>query len=231
MVSRLAKKESGQEAMVSFRVKIHSHPQASAIVINYPGYNGDIDGYNGKYAKIAHLIKGNNVAAVVQMGNEDRLGFIYEESLIGDLRATIEYVLANAASICATANPDVYLMGFSAGAGAIAAVAADYPSVKKILLIAPAGDAGNGNIANLARYQGEIYITVGGFDEVVGMHAGEIFMELATLATKKTFVIVPCCDHQFRGKQNGMILSKAPFWAFCGENTYPSSRGGVVLYK
>jgi hypothetical protein len=231
MISRLAKKESGQVAKISFRVKIHSHPQASAIVINYPGYNGDIDGYNKKYEKIARLIKDNDVAAVVQMGNEDRLGFIYEESLIGDLRATIEYVLANSASICATANPDVYLMGFSAGAGAIAAVAADYPSVKKILLIAPAGDAGDRNIRNLAHYRGEFYATVGAFDEVVGMHAGETFMELAVSATKKTFVIVSRCDHQFRGKQNGMILSKAPFWAFCNETTYPSARGGVVLYK
>jgi fermentation-respiration switch protein FrsA (DUF1100 family) len=122
-------------------------------------------------------------------------------------------------------------MGFSAGAGAIAAVAADYPAVKKILLIAPAGDAGNRNVANLAHFRGEVFITVGAWDEVVGMHAGECFMELAKTATKKNLVIVPRCDHQFRGRKNGMILSKAPLWAFAEDAAYPSSEGGIALYE
>lgn len=26
------------------------------------------------------------------------------------------------------------------------------------------------------------------------------------------------------------VLSKAPFWAFCGEDSYPSPEGGKKLY-
>jgi dienelactone hydrolase len=230
-ITRLAQRDGGSVVDLSFTVKIHPHLGANAVVINYPGYNGNIDGYAQKYEKLACRIVEKDVAAVVRMGNEDRLGFLYEESLIGDLRVTIEYVIGNAAKMCATSTPDIYLMGFSAGAGAVAAVAAEYPAVKKILLIAPAGDAGNRNIANLAHFQGEVYVTVGAWDEVVGMHAGEYFMELAKAATKKNLVIVPRCDHQFRGKKNGMVLSKAPLWAFCGDTTYPSSDGGVALYE
>jgi dienelactone hydrolase len=230
-ITRLAQRDGGPVTSLSFKIKIHSHLGTNAVVINYPGYNGDIDGYAQKYEKLACRIVEKDVAAVVRMGNEDRLGFLFEESLMGDLRATIEYVIGNAEKMCSTSTPDIYLMGFSAGAGAVAAVAAEYSAVKKILLIAPAGDAGNRNIANLAHFQGEVFVTVGAWDEVVGMYAGECFMELAKTATKKKLVIVPRCDHQFRGRKNGMILSKAPLWAFCGDTTYPSPDGGVALYE
>lgn len=230
-LTRPAHHVSGREATISLEIKIHPHREANAIVINYPGYNGSIDGYSRKYEKIANFIVKNDVAAVVRMGNEDRLGFLYEESLIDDLRAVIDHILLHAADICATANPEIYLMGFSAGAGAIAAVAADYPSVKKILLIAPAGDASNENVSNLARFSGEVYVVIGQWDEVVGVNAGTIFIDMANATSQKKLITIPYCDHQFRGTHNGMVLSKAPLWAFAGDTTFPASRGGIILYN
>ncbi len=222
----------GQSGTPSFSIKIHPNLQANAIVINYPGYNGGIDGYSKKYEKLARLIKERNIGAVIQMSNGERAGFPYEVSVLAELRATIDYALTHATDICSMANPDIYLVGFSAGGGAVASVAADYSAVKKILLVAPSGDAGEQNIRNgLSSFRGEIYVTVGERDEVVGTRAGEIFIQLATGAERKKLVVVPNCDHQFRGKKNGMILSKAPLWAFCGDETYPSSDGGIVLYE
>jgi hypothetical protein len=150
---------------------------------------------------------------------------------VDDLRATIDYALANAGSICSTREPDLYLMGISAGAGAIAVVAAEYRQIKKVLLLAPSVDAGKAAIEEaFGKFRGEAYIAVGEYDECVGKEAGDYFLGLATAASKKTLVVTPNCDHQFQGLVNGKIMSKAPFWAFAGDESLPSPEGGVILY-
>ena len=226
------KKGWGEETTLRFEINIHDCPESNVIIINYPGYSGDIDGYHNKYRTLAHLIRRQKVGAVIQMGNHYRHGFVYEKSVVADLRTTIEYALANAGSMCSAAEPDLCLMGFSAGAGAIAVVAADYLQIKKILLVAPSVDAGKSAIEEgFPRFQGEVYIAIGEDDECVGKEAGDYFLKLATGATKKALVVIPNCDHQFQGWRNGKIMSKAPFWAFAGDQTFPSPDGGTVLYE
>jgi pimeloyl-ACP methyl ester carboxylesterase len=225
------RKAWGEETTVSFEINIHDLPESNVIIINYPGYGGDIDGYQGKYRTLATLIRRRGLGAVIRMGNRYDYGFLYEKSAVADLRATIDYALANAEKICATREPDLYLMGFSAGAGAIAIVAPDYPQVKRVLLIAPSVDAGKSAIEEaFGRFRGDVYIAVGEYDECVGKEAGEYFLELATGARQKKLVIIPDCDHQFQGWINGKIMSKAPFWAFAGDESFPSPEGGVLLY-
>jgi dienelactone hydrolase len=139
--------------------------------------------------------------------------------------------LVNAAQICGTTAPNIYLMGFSAGAGAVAIVSAEYPEIKKVLLLAPSVDAGKAVIeASFPKFEGEVYIAIGESDECVGKEAGDYFLGLVTRASKKTLVVIPDCDHQFQGRINGKIMSKAPFWAFAGDQSFPSPEGGVVLY-
>lgn len=240
MISRLArpddesvrdKKGGGEETTIRFEINIHDCPESNVIIINYPGYQGDIDGYRGKYRKLADLIRRRGLGAVIRMENQCRYGVPYEKSVVADLKATIGYALANAESICSSKEPDLYLMGFSAGAGAIAIVAADYPQIKKILLLAPSVDAGKTPIEeSFPRFQGEVYIAVGEYDECVGREAGDFFLALATGTRKKTLVVIPNCDHQFQGLVNGKIMSKAPFWAFAGDESFPSPEGGTILY-
>ena len=240
MVSRLARpddesvreKHGGdEETTIRFEVNIHDCLESNVIIINYPGYQGDIDGYRGKYRTLADLIRQKGLGAVMRMENQCRHGFLYEKSVVADLKATIDYALANAESICRSKEPDLYLMGFSAGAGAIAIVAADYPQIKKILLLAPSVDAGKTSIEeSFPRFQGEVYIAVGEYDECVGRKAGGFFLGLATGARKKTLVVIPNCDHQFQGLVNGKIMSKAPFWAFADDDSFPSPEGGTILY-
>ena len=221
----------GKEITLDLNIVVHPCTTAEAIVINYPGYNGDIDGYKNKYRKIAEFIRSKGIAGVIQMSNSHRAWFEYSNSVVADLKAVIEQALKNSSRICGSGNPKIYLMGYSAGASAVAAVSADYPQIKKILLMAPSGDAGDDAIAaGLAKFTGEVYITVGENDEVVGKEAGQFFAKLVKKAAIKELRIIPNCDHQFRGTTNGKIMSKAPLWAFAGDSTFPSPDGGIVLY-
>ena len=157
------------ETTIRFEINIHDCPESNVIIVNYPGYQGDIDGYQGKYRTMADLLRRKGIGAVIRMDNQCRYGFLCEKSVVADLRTTIDYALANAESICSTREPDLYLMGFSAGAGAIAIVAADYPQIKKVLLLAPAVNAGKKAIEEaFGKFRGEVYIAVGEYDESVG---------------------------------------------------------------
>ncbi len=212
------------------------HPNDSGVIIvNYPGWNGDVNGYNNKYQKIADMLCEKGVGAVVRTSNLQIEGIDYAESVKDVLRRTIEHALQNRIAICGSDAPSIYLIGISAGASAIAAVAHEYVhqdwGVEKILLIAPSGDAGLDSIkTGLINYTRDIYITVGADDEVVGVGTAELFSRLAIVAKVNKLVVVPNCDHQFRGEVNGRILSKAPLWAFADDNTFPSPDGGIKLY-
>lgn len=143
---------------VQAEVKLAVHPgDNGVIVISYPGVNGHIDGYNNKYGTMADHVRDSGVGAVVRTDNMYNPDLIYEESVQDHLRAVIDYALAHSVEIANVEPGEVrlHLMGFSAGAGAIAAIAHEYPQVSNILLVAPAGDAGpRAVIEGLNRFTG-----------------------------------------------------------------------------
>lgn len=213
-----------------FRVYVHASPAASAIIINYPGYNGHIDGYNNKYRTLGRYLSRKGIGAFIQMPNTIWPNENYRASLVNDLLSVCRYARRQAGGICGTKKPDLYLMGFSAGAGGVAG-AAFHSGAKKILLMAPSGDAAQDVVTkSLKQYQGEVYIAIGKNDDVVGPDAGQCYYDMATGASKRELVVIPKCDHQFKGRTNGRIMSKAPLWAFAGDTTFPSPEGGLVLY-
>lgn len=81
-------------------------------------------------------------------------------------------------------------------------------------------------------FKGEVYIMVGENDDVVTPEAGPLFYELAESASHRELFMIPNCDHQFRGTENGKIMSQAPFYAFTtGQKPrFPDPHGGIVLY-
>ena len=214
-----------------FKVIVHPSPEASAIIVNYPGYKGDINGFNNKYRTIGEHLSRAGVGAFIQMPNIVWPDQDYRTSLIADLLKVCEYARAKAPAICKSATPDLLLMGFSAGGGAVAGAALK-SGAKKILLIAPSGDAAQDKVtASLAKYTGEVFITIGENDDTVGgERTGKAYLDMAKSARSKLLVVVPNCDHQFRGTENGKIMSKAPLWAFAGDTTFPSPDGGLILY-
>ncbi len=216
---------------VKFDIIVRPCKHMRTVIINYPGYNGDIHGYNGKYDAISRHMCMRGIGAFVQMPNTLQKNEEYQDSVIADLEAVCEYVLQNASHMCATSEPTLYLMGVSAGASAVAAVASKYAHVKRILLIAPSKSARYTLIKHrISSFTGEVYIAIGANDSVVGPDAGREYSALARQSSKLTHILIPECDHQFRGRRNGMIFSKAPLWAFAGDTTFPLPNNGLVLY-
>jgi pimeloyl-ACP methyl ester carboxylesterase len=211
-------------------IQIHPNTASGIVVVNYPGRRGDINGYNNKYVTLAEFLR-TKVGAVVRMGNRESADIPYPQSVQDDLRRVIDAVIDRSDEICGASKPTVYLMGFSAGASAIAAVCSQYPAVTKLLLCAPSGNAGGAAmVAGLGAFTGEVSVLGAANDAVVGPNAAISVADLATRASIKRVEVLPDCDHRFSGRRNGLILSKAPLWAFAGDTDFPSTSGGIALY-
>lgn len=215
----------------SFGVIVHPSPKARAIIVNVPGYRADIDGYNKKYRTLGTHLAARGVGAFIQMPNIERDMATYCHRLINDVLAVCAYARAMAPQMCTTREPDLFLMGFSAGGAAVAA-AATRTGAKKVLLMEPSDglSAWDEVVESLSRYTGDICIIVGSGPEAIGKRGGQRFFEAAKRAARREMVEIPNCDHQFRGTPNGQIMAKAPLWAFAGDRTFPSPEGGLVLY-
>ena len=144
-------------AGIDLDISIHPH-QNGVIVLNYPGITGDIDGYNNKYGQLADFVQENEIGTVVRMGNQYFSELPYPEGMIDNFRHVIDYTLKNSEELAGVRSPQLYLMGFSAGASTIAAVSGLYSEIDKILLMAPSGDAGMEPCKNgLQTFSGDIY--------------------------------------------------------------------------
>lgn len=222
------RRASRQELSVPVQLAIHPN-LSRRIILNVPGYAGVIDGYANKYKTLGHHIQSQELAAVVRTGNP--LGQGYPTDI--NLNAALEYTESHAWEICGEPNPEIMLMGFSAGASAIAARAYEHLNVSTILLFAPSGNMNRDLVKEgLARFTGDVYVVVGAQDEVVGAEAGPLFYSLATGARQRELHMLLNCDHQFTGEANGRIISEAPFYAFSrGEKpNFPDPFGGIKLY-
>lgn len=214
---------------VEHRVAIHP-ARSSRLVVMLPGFEGTLDGYANKYQKLAAFLVERGVGAVVRSGNPTIPGFEFETTCRTVLRGVVENALARAPAICGQKDPALLLLGWSAGASAIAALAADLPRVERVLLMAPSGDAGEEAVTDgLRRFTGELFVVAGEEDRVVGDLPRRLF-DLATGARRKQFVLLPGCDHQFRGERNGRLMSHAPLWAFDDAAGFPDPAVGIHLY-
>lgn len=215
---------------LDFELDVTIHPfNNGKIIINVPGADGSIDGYNDKYIKIADYLIENKIGAVVRIPNISSFGFGWDINL----RETLSYVLNHAKEICGSNKPEIYLMGTSAGAGAIAMTAWEYPEVTKILLTEPAiVFSGEHGAKGIKQYKGEVVIVVGKGDYALGKQIGDKFFDYFINAKHKEIFEIPNCDHSFKGEINGRILSEAPIYAFKEGNKikFPDPNGGIKLY-
>ena len=81
---------SGEER--DLRVAVHP-AESSRIVIMLPGFNGTLDGYEQKYAKIAALLVERGVGAVVRSSNQVVSGYPFETTCKTVLRGAAEGAL------------------------------------------------------------------------------------------------------------------------------------------
>jgi dienelactone hydrolase len=180
---------------------------------------------------MARFMQEKEVGTIIRMGNLISGTLPWPKTSIDNLRFVMDYCKRNSELLSGRADPRMYMMGYSSGAGIVAIVASEFSNVEKILLIAPGGDCGlKRTKEGLEKYRGEVYIAIGKNDHTVGTKAGDIFYRWATQARKKELVKIPQCSHDFEGETNSRILSKAPLWAFAGDETFPSPEGGRVMY-
>lgn len=200
------------------------------IIVMIPWANWTENGYCDKYLKIANNLVDRKIATVIRSSHPIHTN--YPDSMITFVKELIQKIQLQAEELSGKKDPLIYLMGYSAGAWVVASVCWEFLAIKKILLIAPAIDVWVENIRKwLSSYTGEIYITLGDDDKVVGKYAWEAFLSEAIVASKKEFISIPHCDHQFSGIENWKILSKAPIWAFVGDSTFPHSIWWIELYS
>jgi hypothetical protein len=214
---------------MDFELDVAIHPfNNGKIIINYPGADGSICGYNDKYIKIADYLIKKKIGAVVRIPNISSLGFGWDINL----RETLSYVLGHSKEICGSNKPEIYLMGTSAGAGAIAMIAWEYPEVTKILLTEPAivFDE-NLLITAMEQYKGKVFIVVGSGPNALGIEVGRKFFHCFKNSNDGWMFEISDCDHQFRGEKNGRIFSEAPICAFGDKKIkFPNPNGGIKLY-
>ena len=137
--------------------------------------------------------------------------------------------LGNAALHCGTAAPTVYLSGFSSGGSAVGAVAFRYPEVVRILLLSTYDSVGDDFYEGVSRFPGDIYLAYGSRDPMAGF-LGYVLRCGPLAAASLNIQEVPDCDHRFSGADNSRVLSKAFYWAFQGDESFPSPEGGLLLY-
>ncbi len=134
------------------------HNRGKTIIINYPGRNETADGRGEEYIEIANSVRERCNVAFVRASNPSSESCDYRSMVKQNLRQIIEYVTSNSDDICGAAMPDIYLTGVSAGASAIAAIACEYPQVKKILLVRFSDEAGGEDVlSGLSLFAGESY--------------------------------------------------------------------------
>lgn len=194
--------------------------ESDQIIINYPGFHEDRDGPNQRYKILAQAMQAENLGAVVRSSNPYLEPFLP----ITSLKRAIDYSIDNSDLISRSSKPNICLMGFSAGASAVAAIAGHYAQVSKILLLAPSGDMPKKMVqSSLENFIGEVYIVIGENDEVVSSRAGYIYYDLASSASHRELFVIGNCDHYFKGTANDTIFERAPFYAFTKINrpTFP----------
>jgi alpha/beta superfamily hydrolase len=212
-------------------VQFAAHPATCArLVIIYPGLNATQDGESRqfsqahpfRYRRLGDRLQAEGVAAVLRLANPPSGYYGDGQVAVDRLARAIDYALAQARALCGHRRPELCLMGFSAGAGAVAALAGDYQP-KRLLLVAPSGDVGPRRIiAGLKEYAGRLVILVGEQDEVVGRDAACLFDDISPAASPKEVHFVAGCDHFFTTPEHDRLLEETSMRVFAGSEKPPA---------
>ena len=209
-------------------IPVEYHPTNTGnIIINIPGAGGSVGGYLNKYVNLGNYIQEKNIASFVRMPN-DRPG---EYQLT--VRKIVNYCLEHSTDICGSDVPDIWLMGFSAGAGAIVLTAWEYPEVKKVLAINPFIEDIREKIKkDLPSYIGQLFLIKGSDDDVIGPDTLEYISTYASNVEDIQTYTIPNCDHQLKGLVNSKILSQLPEYYFLEKykaEKFPDGSKGINL--
>ena len=229
---------------VAYEVPVSAYPTRShVIIVNSPGSGELKDGRYDRWMKLARHLQERELATMVTYNAprpdwEVQLpweaysykGVSWNQLLIDSLAHVVEFSLERATELCGTDSPTLYLSGFSSGGSAVGAVAFRYQQVRRVLLLSTYDSVGDDFYAGIEQFTGDIYLAFGSKDPMAGflayvLQAGP--MEARSLRIRQ----VPDCDHRFSGATNSKILTKAFYWAFQDDESFPSPDDGLQLYE
>jgi len=170
----------------SMDVRIHPLPTKRVVLI-LPGVDGSVDGYEGKYIKMADqaLAKGYGV---VRVSNSFISSFHWEDNL----RQAVEYINTNSQEHFDNSEVTISIIAHSAGASVAAWTAWEYPNIEKLILINAAAKLKPELIVSgLEQYNGDVHIVYGSKDPSVDF--------IDQLPSKYKTTIVDDADHMFSG--------------------------------
>ena len=223
---------------VAYEVALSAYPTDSHIIIvNSPGSGELKDGRNDRWMKLAKHFQEQQIGSLVTYNAPRPDGQVqlpwepysykgagWNRLLLESLAHAVEFSLERAHEICGTASPTLYLAGFSSGASAVGAAAFQYPEVKRILLLSVYDSVGDCFYDGVTQFPGDIYLAYGSEDPIAGFLA--YVLALGPMAANSFKVKqVPNCDHRFSGETNSELLTKAFYWAFCGDDSFPDPTG------
>ena len=233
---------SGQK--VAYVVPISAYPTNSRIIIvNSPGSGELKDGREERWMKLARHLQEQQIATMVtynaprpdwqvQLPWEpySHQGVSWNQLLVESLAHVVEFSLERAPELCGTESPTLYLSGFSSGGSAVGAVAFRYHQIKRILLLSTYDSVGDDFYTGVEQFTGDIYLAYGSQDPTAGLLA--YVMQSGPMAARSLHIRqVPDCDHRFSGATNSKILTKAFYWAFQDDESFPAPEGGLQLYE
>ena len=229
---------------VTYQIPISAYPTKSGVVIvNSPGSGELKDGRQDRWAKLGRHLQECQIATMVnynaprpdgqsQLPSWDPYsykGASWNGLLVDSLAHAVEFSLERSSELCGTDSPTIYLSGFSSGGSAVGAVAFRYREIKRILLLSTYDSVGDYFYTGIEQFTGDIYLAYGSQDPTAGL-LGYVLGHGPMAANSLHVREVPECDHRFSGATNSKILTKAFYWAFNGDESFPSAEGGIQLY-
>jgi SAM-dependent methyltransferase len=213
-ITALPSEANGRQYQID--IAVHT-ADTDTIVVLCPGACEPLAGTVTAYEQVADHILCAGLGAVIRYADPYDHAGQYQELVLENFRRVLAFAREHAAGICATHSPRILVMAYSSGAGAAAALAADY-AVDALLLVAPSFDVPRPILEpGFRRFTGDVRILIGDSDGIVLPQQAFWFYEQAAGARSREYVEVPCCSHNFGGPTNQAVFRDAPLWAFTGD--------------
>lgn len=236
--------EKPDGSVAAYEIPISAYPTNSEVlVVNSPGSGELKDGRHERWQAMGRHLQELGVCTFVTY-NAPRPDFevqlewepysykgaSWNNLLIESLCHVIDWSLKQGPELSGKQSPNIYLSGFSSGGSAIGAVAFCYPEVKRVLLLSAYDSVGDRFYEGLSRFPGDIYMGFGSEDPVAGLLC-QVVGNGPLAASSFQAREVPNCNHRFSGATNSQVLTKAFYWAFAGDDSFPHPAGAPKLYN
>ena len=229
---------------VPYEIPVSAYPTDSGVlVVNSPGSGELKDGRHQRWDAMARHLQELGVGSMVTY-NAPRPDFevqleweaysykgaSWNQLLLESLCHVVDWSLERAQELCGSESPDVYLAGFSSGGSAVGAVAFNYTEIKRVLMLSAYDSVGDWFYEGISRFTGDIYMAYGSEDPVARLLCQVVGMGPLRASSFQARE-VPECNHRFSGAANSQALTKAFYWAFRGDDSFPDPAGAPPLYE